>query len=158
MDVSQKLHVHWAVCLLSTFYDSNVWLTPIPDNVPTLTGGTEQLPKCFRFFIDNTNFQSLLDLSREYQINEIKTLCEVHLLRKPPTVDQLIIAEEYDLTNLRERCLKELSEKALNGLQDHPRFNEISDKTRLVIMEQQLKRLQTYCKKISQIATATDMR
>ena len=120
--------------------------------------GTDQSPKCFRLFIDNTNFQSLLDLSREYQINEIKTLCEVHLLRKPPTVDQLIIAEEYDLTNLRERCLKELSEKALNGLQDHPRFNEISDKTRLVIMEQQLKRLQTYCKKISQIATATDMR
>ena len=146
------------LCVLSTFYDSNVWLTPIPDNVPTWTGGTEQLPKCFRFFIDNTNFQSLLDLSREYQINEIKTLCESHLLRKPPTVDQLIIAEEYDLINLRERCLKELSEKALNGLQDHPRFSEISDKTRLVIMEQQLKRLQTYCKKISQIATATDMR
>lgn len=108
--------------------------------------------------IDSTNFQSLLDLSREYQINEIKTLCETHLLRKPLTVDQLIIAEEYDLNNLREKCLKELSEKALNGLQDHPRFSEISDKTRLVIMEQQLKRLQTYCKKISQIATATDMR
>ena len=62
------------------------------------------------------------------------------------------------MENLRQKCLKELSEKALNGLQEHPRFGEISDQTRLVIMEQQLKRLQTYCRKISQIAHASDMR
>ena len=110
------------------------------------------------FLSENTNFQSLLDLSREYQMEDIKNLCETFLLRKPPSVDQLIIAEQYNLCNLRENCLKELSEKALNGLQEHPRFGEISDKTRLVIMGHQLKRLQLYCKKISQIATATDMR
>lgn len=100
----------------------------------------------------------MLNLSREYQIKKIKDLCEAYLLRKVPTIDQLIIAQEYDLQLLKDKCLKQLSDKALNGLQDHPRFSEINDKNRILIMEQQLKKLQVYCKKISQIAQASDMR
>ncbi|XP_057305499.1 kelch-like protein diablo [Hydractinia symbiolongicarpus] len=107
---------------------------------------------------ENTDVESLLNLSREYQIKKIKDLCEAYLLRKVPTIDQLIIAQEYDLPLLKDKCLKQLSDKALNGLQDHPRFSEINDKNRILIMEQQLKKLQVYCKKISQIAQASDMR
>ena len=108
--------------------------------------------------LENTNVESLLNLSREYQIQKTKDLCEAYLLRKVPTIDQLIVAQEYDLPLLKDKCLKQLSEKALNGLQDHPRFAEINDSNRLLILEQQLKRLQTYCRKVSQIAHASDMR
>jgi hypothetical protein len=110
------------------------------------------------FSLENTELETLLDLSREYQITEIKNLCENHLLRKNPSLELLIIAENYDLLNLKTKCVKELSEKALNGLHEHPRFVEISDKTRIEIQAEQLKRLQSYCRKISQIANATDIR
>jgi len=107
---------------------------------------------------EKTNIESLLNLSREYQIKKTKSLCENFLLRKLPSIDQFIIAQEYDLPLLKEKCLKQLADKALNMLQEHPRFIEINDTNRLLILEQQLKRLQTYCKKVSQIAQASDMR
>lgn len=110
------------------------------------------------FLTDQTDLESLLCLSREYQINNVKVLCENHLLRRVATIEELIIAQEYDLPNLKEKCLKQLSEKPLNGLQEHPRFNEIDHSIRIRILEQQLKRLQVYCKKVSQIAHAADMR
>ena len=115
---------------------------------------------CLQFFfiVETTDIESLLDLSREYQIKKIKDMCETHLLRKIPSIDQFIVAQEYDLPLLKEKCMKQLADKALNGLQEHPRFIEINDKNRLLILEQQLKRLQTYCKKVSQITNASDLR
>ena len=111
----------------------------------------------FFFIAETTDIESLLDLSREYQIKKIKDMCETHLLHKIPSIDQFIVAQEYDLPLLKEKCMKQLADKALNGLQDHPRFIEINYKNRLLILEEQLNRLQTYCKKVSQITHASDL-
>ncbi|XP_004207049.1 BTB and MATH domain-containing protein 36 [Hydra vulgaris] len=107
---------------------------------------------------EQTDINCLLNLSREYQINKIRDLCEKYLLQKIPTVEQLIIAQEYGFTLLKEKCLLQLSEKALALLQDHPRYNELSESNKLKLAEQHVKILQTYCKKTAQIAQASDMR
>ena len=79
-------------------------------------------------------------------------------MKKATSVDQLIVAQEYSLSHLKEKCLKQLSERALENIDEHPRFHELSEENRLLLLDQQVKRLKTYCKKISQIVHASDLR
>ncbi len=109
-------------------------------------------------FIDSTDVYNLLDLSREYQIEKIKNQCETFLKRKPASLDLLITAQEYDLVLLREKCLKYLSSRALACLQDHPKFEMLSEENKIQIMQVQLQHLQQYCKKVWRIASTADPR
>nr|XP_047136165.1 BTB and MATH domain-containing protein 36-like isoform X2 [Hydra vulgaris]XP_047136174.1 BTB and MATH domain-containing protein 36 isoform X2 [Hydra vulgaris] len=98
---------------------------------------------------DKTNIDCLLILSREYQINKIHNLCEEFLLKKVPTFELLITAQEFQLKNLESKCIEYFSEKALISLENHPKYNELSEDNKLQLAERQNMTLQAACDKAS---------
>nr|XP_047136164.1 BTB and MATH domain-containing protein 36-like isoform X1 [Hydra vulgaris]XP_047136173.1 BTB and MATH domain-containing protein 36 isoform X1 [Hydra vulgaris] len=96
---------------------------------------------------DKTNIDCLLILSREYQINKIHNLCEEFLLKKVPTFELLITAQEFQLKNLESKCIEYFSEKALISLENHPKYNELSEDNKLQLAERQNMTLQAACDK-----------
>nr|XP_047137406.1 uncharacterized protein LOC124813913 [Hydra vulgaris] len=92
-----------------------------------------------------TNIDSLLVLSREYGISKINNLCEEYLLQKIPTVDLLITAQEFELERLREKCIQYFSEKALEPLQNYPKYNELSKENKLKLAKGQIMVLRKFC-------------
>nr|XP_047137405.1 speckle-type POZ protein-like A [Hydra vulgaris] len=94
---------------------------------------------------DQTNIDSLLVLSREYGISKINNLCEEYLLQKIPTVDLLITAQEFELERLREKCIQYFSEKALEPLQNYPKYNELSKENKLKLAKGQIMVLRKFC-------------
>eukprot|EP00794_Sanderia_malayensis_P017621 gene17621-19375_t len=166
---SRELHVHkeilchhspvFKVMLESDFLEKKMEKIPLPGK--TVSQVLEMLNFIYPFgheVNDTTDIYNLLDLSREYQIDKIKTQCEVFLKRKPASLDLLITAQEYDLFMVREKCLKYLSSRALAGLQDHPKFEMLSEENKIKIMQVQLQHLQQYCKKVWKIASTADPR
>ena len=102
-------------------------------------------------FLENTDITSLLDLSREYKIQTIKDRCEVFLLSKEPTVRNLVIAQDYGLPNLLEKCISYFSEKALLKIEEDTNFKKVSEANQIRIMKNQRNKLQDYSRRTQDI-------
>ena len=95
-------------------------------------------------FLENTNITSLLDLSREYKMQMIKDRCEMFLLSKEPTVSNLVIAQDYGLPKLLEKCISYFSEKALIKIEEDTNFEKVSETNQIRIIKNQRNKLQDY--------------
>ena len=101
--------------------------------------------------------ESLLALSQEYQILKIKDQCEIYLLQKLPSIEGLLLSERYDLRLLKSKCLKYFGEKALWNHYDQPQFQEVTEKSRLCILQRQLSALQSHCKTVYNASVGNDV-
>ncbi|XP_047136168.1 speckle-type POZ protein-like isoform X2 [Hydra vulgaris] len=128
------------------FIEKNSRIIPLPDKK------REDIQEMLNFIYpfghqisEKTDIDSLLTLSREYQINKILNLCEKYLLNQIPTVELLITAQEFDLIELRKKCIEYFSEKALLSLISHPKYNELTEDNKLILAERQVITLQKFC-------------
>ncbi|XP_047136178.1 speckle-type POZ protein-like A [Hydra vulgaris] len=145
----EELYVHrfiLASCspVFNVMLESDDFVETSKNVIPLLNKKKENIQEMLNYIYpfgnkisDQTNIDSLLVLSREYRINKIKNLCEEYLLQKTPTVDLLITAQEFDLERLIEKCIEYFSEKALEPLQNHPKYNELSKENKLKLAKGQ---------------------
>lgn len=106
-------------------------------------------------FLEDTNIRSLLDLSREYDIQIIKDRCELFLLPKEPTVYNLVIAQDYGLPKLLQKCISHFSEKALIKIEEDHNFRKVSEANQIRIMKNQRKILQDYSRRTQNVIHET---
>ena len=102
-------------------------------------------------FLESTNITSLLDLSREYKIQTIKDRCEIFLLSKEPTVSNLVIAQNYGLPKLLEKCISYFSEKALIKIEEDIDFEKVNESNQIRIIKNQRNKLQDYGRRTQDI-------
>ena len=102
-------------------------------------------------FLEDTNIRSLLDLSREYDIQIIKDRCELFLLAKEPTVSNLVIAQDYGLPKLLEKCISHFSEKALIKIEEDQNFGKVSEANQTRIIKNQRNNLQDYSRRTQEV-------
>ena len=101
--------------------------------------------------LEKTNIASLLDLSREYDIQTINDRCELFLLSKEPSVSNLVIAQDYGLRELLKKCISHFSEKALIKIEEDKDFNKVSEANQIRIMKKQRKILQDYGRRTQEV-------
>ena len=71
---------------------------------------------------DQHDLQSLLELAREYQVQRLTHRCEERLLQKQSSLDLILLAQDFSLKRLLEKCLGSLSRMSLLEIKGHPRF------------------------------------
>ncbi|XP_031551599.1 BTB and MATH domain-containing protein 36-like [Actinia tenebrosa] len=74
---------------------------------------------------ENHDIKSLLEMAREYQVHKLTQSCEERLLQKQSSVDLILLAQEFSLKKLLEKCLNSLSRMHLQELKTHPKFEDI---------------------------------
>ncbi|EDO36075.1 predicted protein [Nematostella vectensis] len=67
---------------------------------------------------EHHDVSSLLELAREYQIPKLTARCEERLLQKQSSVDLILLAQEFNLTKLLDKCLVSLSRMQLHDLKE----------------------------------------
>jgi len=73
----------------------------------------------------------MLPLAREYQMDELTKRCERFLINRPPSVQSLVLAEEFTLSNLRKQCLSFINSSNLREICEEPEFDILSCDTRV---------------------------
>ena len=74
---------------------------------------------------EDTDMRSLLELAREYQIHKLTARCEERLLQRQSTLEHLLLAQEFSLKKLLEKCLNTLSRLQLQEIKIQPHFEDI---------------------------------
>ena len=82
---------------------------------------------------EDTDMRSLLELAREYQIHKLTARCEERLLQRQSTLEHLLLAQEFSLKKLLEKCLNTLSRLQLQEIKIQPHFEDI-DADNMVMM------------------------
>ena len=73
------------------------------------------------------------------------------LLPKKPTVKNLVIAQDYGLPKLLEKCISHFSEKALIKIEEERDFEKISEANQILIMKNQRKILKDYSRRTQEV-------
>ena len=63
-----------------------------------------------------SNVGILLPLAREYQMDDLLRRCERFLLQRPPSVQSLVLAEEFSMEGLRLQCMRYIRNSRLRDL------------------------------------------
>ena len=85
-------------------------------------------------FLDSS-VNLLLPLAEEYQIIEVKKKCEEYLLTKNGSMELLVIAQAYGLTNLLAKCIEYARSKSYAELQKDPLFDVLQPENLIHILK-----------------------
>lgn len=88
---------------------------------------------------EESDVASLLQLSREYQIDLLTKRVEDHLLRRQSTVDLLVLAQEFDLSKVIDKCTCTLSRINFQDIRHHPNYEKIDTENVVHILQGHLK-------------------
>lgn len=99
-------------------------------------GATAQYKATFE---DQHDVRSLLELSREYQISKLSARCEERLLQKQSSVELVILAQEFSLTRLLEKCLASLARMNIQELKNSPNFDNIEAENLVSLLNNHLR-------------------
>ncbi|XP_022792457.1 BTB and MATH domain-containing protein 15-like isoform X2 [Stylophora pistillata] len=88
---------------------------------------------------DQHDVRSLLELSREYQISKLSARCEERLLQKQSSVELVILAQEFSLTRLLEKCLASLARMNIQELKNSPNFDNIEAENLVSLLNNHLR-------------------
>jgi len=133
----ERLHVHKSILsmcspvfktmLLSDFKEGSTSEIRLvgkrKDNIKEMLRTMYPFPSSIN---ENSNVESLLSLSREYQMLPLTKRIEESLLTRETSVELLILAQEYGLEKVCEKCTCTLSQMNFQDVQTHPRYDNIS--------------------------------
>ena len=91
--------------------------------------------------VTSENWNGILELAHEYQINSIVNKCEEFLketLSRNDEIDvisTLILAQNFKLESLRERCIVSSMDLTLKEIQDHELFDEIEMENYIEVLD-----------------------
>ncbi|XP_032232047.2 uncharacterized protein LOC5507505 isoform X2 [Nematostella vectensis] len=88
---------------------------------------------------EHHDVSSLLELAREYQIPKLTARCEERLLQKQSSVDLILLAQEFNLTKLLDKCLVSLSRMQLHDLKGQPKFDDIDSSNLIVLLNNNIR-------------------
>ena len=91
------------------------------------------------FFLDDSDFESLLRLTREYQMDRLTKRVETELLLRSPTIETLLLGQEFSLYNLIENSVQALSLQYFTEVKNHPKFSLITSENVVKILEENIK-------------------
>ena len=145
-----RLHVHRSILsmcspvfrkMLSSDFKEK---TSLEINLPGKTVETirEMLRLMYPFptvVSDSSNVTSLLALAREYQMTKMTARIEDVLLRRQTSVELLLIAQEYSLEKLLEKCTCTLSRQSFTDIKQHNHFEDISAENLVTILQGHVK-------------------
>ena len=83
--------------------------------------------------------RSLLELSREYQITKLTTRCEERLLQKQSSVELVVLAQEFSLKRLLEKCLASLGRMNIQDLKNCVGFDSIEAENLVCLLNNHLR-------------------
>jgi len=88
---------------------------------------------------DQHDVRSLLELSREYQITKLTTRCEERLLQKQSSVELVVLAQEFSLKRLLEKCLASLGRMNIQDLKNCVGFDSIEAENLVCLLNNHLR-------------------
>ncbi|KAL9951047.1 hypothetical protein ACROYT_G043640 [Oculina patagonica] len=88
---------------------------------------------------DHHDVRSLLELSREYQISKLTVRCEERLLQKQSSVELVVLAQEFSLKRLLEKCLASLGRMNIQDLKTCPGFDHIDAENLVCLLNNHLR-------------------
>ena len=84
------------------------------------------------------NFEKLVPLADEYRMTHILQLCDKNLLKQPPSIGRLVLAETYHLTELWEVYLKYAKSTPLETVKHHELYDQVDSATKVEILDHNL--------------------
>lgn len=116
------------------------------------------------FFLDNTDFASLLQLSDEYQTNWLKQRISNYFLQKADYgvskfgMEIIYLADKHDMQSLKDEILKNCATKftLTNKNLVKKNFKELSDETKLVLAKSRFVYILEGIKKFKPLAEISD--
>ncbi|XP_066919853.1 BTB and MATH domain-containing protein 38-like [Clytia hemisphaerica] len=147
---NEPLHVHKAILsmcspvfrtmLSSDFKEGNSSEIRLPgkkkDKIKEMLHNIYPFPT---HITDDTDVSSLLQLSREYQIDPLGKRVEENLLRKQSSVDLLLLAQEFQLKKVVDKCTITLSRMSFQDIRHHPHYDQIETENVVHILQGHLK-------------------
>ncbi|XP_004207266.1 uncharacterized protein LOC101235149 isoform X1 [Hydra vulgaris] len=150
----EALHVHKAVLILQSPVFKKMLCSEFKEKVDqriALPGKTkasvvEMLKQIYPNppkFNENSDIEPLLKLAREYQIDILTKKIEKELLRRPTNIDTLVLAQEFSLDKLAEKCISTISRNSFNTAKHHPKYKLLSSDNIVKISEAHINFLYT---------------
>ncbi|XP_064630329.1 BTB and MATH domain-containing protein 38-like [Lineus longissimus] len=93
--------------------------------------------------VDENCVYSLLPLAREYQMITVLEKCEAQLMTQPANMEHLIIAEEYGLSKLLDRCISYAAQVSLNDLEQKTEYLKLEPNTIIELLRRKIQVLET---------------
>ena len=81
------------------------------------------------------NAEKLVLLAHEYQMTQVMSLCEKYLLRDPPSLSRLVLADKYGLTKLSKVCMEFAKKTNLDTLKKEKTYEQIEPVLKVEILE-----------------------
>lgn len=102
--------------------------------------------------IDSKNVMTILSLARQYQIGTITNRCEKFLLTTEPSLETVIIADEFQLKELATVTAQRVAKRSLKtqGIWDDTKFQQLRAETRLAIVEERIRNISVIGEKYRQ--------
>jgi hypothetical protein len=106
---------------------------------------------------DSTVYQ-LLPLTEEYQVIEVKRRCEEFLMTKPGSMELLVTAQAYGLTELLSKCIEFARTKSFAELQKDPYFKKLEPENLINILQLRVQDLESIVEQNKRSASERDAR
>ena len=81
-------------------------------------------------------------LTHEYQMTNITEHCEKYLVRLPPSIGRLVLADKYSLNELRKECLEYARTKSLQELEKDVMYDLVEPATKVIILTNEVRKHQ----------------
>ncbi|CAH1773706.1 unnamed protein product [Owenia fusiformis] len=102
--------------------------------------------------VTDENVYYLLQLAEEYQIIKVTERCELFLISQDPSVESLVLAQRYNLSNLRQHAINLLKHRVVGQLENLPGYPMLTPETlahlykaRAEHLEDTLRKIYNYC-------------
>ena len=81
-------------------------------------------------------------LTNEYQMTHITEQCEKYLLRLPPSIGRLVLADKYSMNQLQKMCLEYTMTKSLQVLEKDEMYDLVEPTTKVIILTNEVRKHQ----------------
>ena len=89
-------------------------------------------------YFPDTNAACLVPLVHEYQVQHVMKRCVEILVKQPPSIHNLILAERFSLPDLRTACIEYVKAAPYSELEKDPEFNMINKETLFEVFQHKL--------------------
>lgn len=100
--------------------------------------------------VSDNNVQILLTLSEEYDMPAMKLRCEEYLLSQEMSIDNLILAERYNLKTLHKQCIEFAKTCTLEDLEQNLSYSEIGEQTLIKIYKEKVNMMRNYARDLKE--------
>ena len=89
---------------------------------------------------------------------EVKKKCEEFLLTKNGSMELLVIAQQYNLVNLLQKCIEFARTKTFSELQQDPYFSSLEPQNLIAILQMRVQDLESNLEQTKKVMSERDAR